>query len=62
MNGRDMYGGRRPKRAKASVGYAAESYDSTRCDGCRNFMASSACKLVAGEIAPGGWCRLWAKR
>jgi len=26
------------------------------------FVAPNACKSVAGEIAPTGWCKLWVKK
>jgi len=32
-----------------------------QCDGCSLFVAPGACKNVAGEISPKGWCILWRK-
>jgi hypothetical protein len=32
------------------------------CAGCNSFIAPNHCKLVAGEISPSGWCRLWTKK
>ena len=32
------------------------------CAGCNSFIAPNQCKLVAGEISPSGWCRLWTKK
>jgi hypothetical protein len=32
-----------------------------QCDGCGLFVAPNACKNVAGEISPKGWCILWRK-
>lgn len=59
----DMYGGKRiGGYAKRSADYSPVSTDSTRCDGCAHFRAPDACQLVRGEIAPGGWCRLWEKK
>ena len=65
-----MYGGKRvwPKQGergkepKGLVGYARVSNDSTRCDGCEHFQPPNACENVMGEIAPGGWCKLWEKK
>ena len=32
------------------------------CAGCNSFVAPNHCRLVAGEISPSGWCRLWTKK
>ena len=32
------------------------------CASCAHFVPPTACKLVEGNISPGGWCRLWAKK
>jgi High potential iron-sulfur protein len=32
------------------------------CAGCNSYIAPNNCKLVAGEISPSGWCRLWTKK
>ncbi len=32
------------------------------CAGCNSFLGPNHCKLVAGEISPSGWCRLWTKK
>jgi hypothetical protein len=63
----DMYGGARAKEnrgkePKGLVNYAPVSNDSTRCDGCKHFQPPDSCEDVMGEIAPGGWCKLWVKR
>lgn len=48
------------KDLPADVGYqvAAKDYDHC-CAACVNFMRPHACELVAGEISPVGWCRLF---
>ena len=29
------------------------------CANCAQFIQPNACKIVQGEIAPGGWCVSW---
>ena len=53
--------------AVAKVAQGAAQYQPTpkgglSCAGCNSFIAPSACKLVAGEISPSGWCHLWTKK
>lgn len=31
-----------------------------RCDNCLHWQPPNACAIVAGEIAPEGWCGVWA--
>jgi len=52
--------------AVAKVAQRAAQYQPTpkggqACAGCNFFTAPNQCKLVAGEISPSGWCRLWTK-
>jgi len=52
--------------AVAEVAQRATQYQPTpkggqACAGCNSFIAPNQCKLVAGEISPSGWCRLWTK-
>jgi hypothetical protein len=54
-------------KAAAKVAQKAAQYQQTpkggqACAGCNSFIAPSQCKLVAGEISPSGWCRLWTKK
>jgi hypothetical protein len=32
------------------------------CNKCVNFEPPNACKLVAGDISPAGWCQLFAPK
>jgi hypothetical protein len=53
--------------AAAKVPQNAAQYQPTpkggqACAGCNSFVAPNQCKLVAGEISPSGWCRLWVKK
>jgi hypothetical protein len=44
-----------------AVQYQTTPKGDRRCDGCSLFVAPKACKNVAGEISPEGWCILWRK-
>ena len=55
-------GSAQAKIAPAAVHYQPTPKDEKQCQGCNFFMAPNACKLVDGEIAPTGWCALWAKK
>jgi hypothetical protein len=55
--------------SKASVGYRdVPSADGKVCVQCIYYIPIKAgqplgtCRLVAGEINPGGWCEIWAPR
>ena len=45
-----------------AAGYQATPKGDQRCDGCALFVAPGSCKLVAGDISPSGWCRLYVKK
>jgi len=50
------------KRTKASVNYTDKaSMQNSRCDACRHFTKPRGCKLVEGDISPGGWCKLFER-
>lgn len=57
-----------PQRAEAgamtkqAAGYKDTPKGDQRCDNCAQFKAPSSCNLVAGDISPAGWCRLWVKK
>jgi len=50
------------KLAQSAVRYQATPKDGKQCSGCNLFIAPNACKSVAGEISPNGWCALWVKK
>lgn len=51
------------KAPKPSVQYQTQPKGEQKCGDCANFFAaSSACKLVEGQISPKGWCSLWTKK
>jgi hypothetical protein len=47
---------------QSAVAYQKEPKDGKQCDGCNLFIAPNACKSVAGEILPAGYCKLWVKK
>jgi len=55
-------GSREAKIAQSAVKYQTEPKDGKQCSGCNFFIAPNACKQVAGEIVPTGWCMLWVKK
>ena len=57
-----MSGSAEAKMAQSSVKYQASPKDGKQCDGCNLFVAPNACKSVAGDISPKGWCALWVKK
>lgn len=57
-----MSGSAEAKMAQTAVRYQDTPKDGKRCDGCKLFVAPNACKSVAGDIAPSGWCALWVKK
>ena len=50
------------KLAQTAVKYQTTPKDGHQCDGCAQFVAPNACKLVDGDISPTGWCLLWVKK
>ena len=49
------------KMAQKLVQYVIESKKPNQmCSNCVNFISPNACKIVEGEIHPGGWCVAWA--
>jgi hypothetical protein len=50
------------KIGQADAGYQATPKGDQRCDHCVNFQPPNACKFVAGDVSPGGWCQLFAAK
>ncbi len=50
------------KLAQNLVQYQTMPKDGAKCSGCVNFAAPNACTIVAGEIAPEGWCVAYAPK
>ncbi len=50
------------KLAQNIVQYQQMPKDGAECDKCVNWMPPNACKIVAGEINPKGWCVAYAPK
>ncbi len=50
------------KIAQNLVQYQENPKDGNECDGCVNWVAPNACKIVAGNINPKGWCVAYAPK
>ena len=50
------------KSPQASAGYQNYANGTQRCGGCIHFQPPSSCKVVAGQISPNGWCRIFAAK
>lgn len=50
------------KIAQAQVQYQTTPKDGNKCSACVNFEAPNSCKIVAGTIAPEGWCIAFAPK
>jgi hypothetical protein len=50
------------KLTQAVAGYQGTPKGHQRCDGCVQWQAPAGCKIVDGDIAPSGWCTLYAPK
>ncbi len=50
------------KIAQSMVMYQATPQGTQRCDNCLHWQPPAACAIVAGVIAPAGWCGVWAAK
>jgi hypothetical protein len=50
------------KVSQADAKYQAQPKDGQQCDGCVQFQAPNACKIVDGNVAATGWCQLFAAK
>jgi len=50
------------KIAPAVAHYQAIPKGKATCENCSSFVSPSACKVVSGDIAPTGWCMLYAAK
>jgi hypothetical protein len=51
-----------PKLRQSDIGYQASPKGNARCELCVNWQAPNACKVVAGDISPSGWCGLFVRK
>ena len=47
---------------KSAVAYQDQPKGKLDCASCKVFQPPNACKTVAGEISPNGWCNIWVKK
>jgi hypothetical protein len=50
------------KASQKVVAYQATPKGTQQCDNCRQFEAPAACKVVEGEVAATGWCKVYVKK
>lgn len=50
------------KLAQAAVGYQDSPQGAQNCGNCEQFVVPASCKVVAGNISPGSWCKIYAKK
>jgi hypothetical protein len=50
------------KMTQQVSGYQDTPKGEQRCDNCVQFVPPSSCKIVEGNIAPAGWCKLYVKK
>ena len=50
------------KVEQSVVQYQTSPKDGAKCSLCVNFVAPNACKVVAGNISPEGWCVAYAPK
>jgi hypothetical protein len=47
------------KLAKSDAAYQDSPKNDQQCSGCTKFQPPKACSVVAGDISPKGWCKLY---
>ena len=50
------------KTSQKAVGYQDTPHAAQQCDNCKQFEAPSSCKVVAGDVSPTGWCKVYIKK
>lgn len=50
------------KVPKSAVAYQDHPKGAQECTNCSLFQPPNACKNVAGDISPKGWCNIWVKK
>jgi hypothetical protein len=50
------------KMAQKGVSYQETPKGAARCDNCKFWQPTAACKVVDGVISPSGWCTLYAAK
>jgi hypothetical protein len=47
------------KMSRVEVKYQDTPHGGMSCQACSFFRRPACCKVVAGEVSPHGWCRLF---
>jgi hypothetical protein len=50
------------KMTAISVGYQGTPKGAQRCDNCTQFESPASCKVVLGNVAAAGWCKIYVKK
>jgi hypothetical protein len=50
------------KISQANAKYVDHPNNNQQCDGCIQFQAPNACKIVDGNISPKGWCQFFGAK
>jgi hypothetical protein len=50
------------KASQKAVGYQSTPKGAQQCDNCTQFAAPASCKVVEGDIAAAGWCKMYVKK
>jgi hypothetical protein len=50
------------KISQANAKYQDHPNGNQQCDGCIQFQAPNACKIVEGPINPKGWCQFFGAK
>lgn len=50
------------KIKQADAKYQDHPNGNRKCDGCIQFQAPNACKLIDGTISPNGWCQFFGAK
>lgn len=50
------------KISQANAKYQDQPKDNQQCDGCVQFQAPNACKIVEGAVSPKGWCQFFGAK
>ena len=50
------------KISQANAKYQDHPNGTQQCDGCIQFQAPNACKIVEGPINPKGWCQFFGAK
>ncbi len=50
------------KIKQADAKYQDHPNGTQKCDGCVQFQAPNACKIVDGTISPDGWCQFFGAK